>query len=974
MIERLKNTSGEWVRGENEILKLAVLHFQNLFKASDNLVMSECISRIPIRVTEGMNRELMKKVSDQKIKVAAFSLGSLKAPGPDGLNGLFFLKHWAIIEKEVCEVVKHFFQERVLPSGIGDTIIVLVPKTNHPETLNQLQPISCCNFIYKIISKVLVIRLRRIIDAIVSPIQSAFVGGRLIQDNLVIVQKMFHALNRKGWHASRNLAVKIDMNKAYDRVEWSFLEATLKAFGFNLHWVKLIMMCVSQVSFKIKINGILSRSFVPQRGLRQGDPLLPYLFIIVVEIFTILMDKAKEEGRISGVRIAPTTLAISHLLFADDCIIFSKDSEEEVYQLITILNMYTEASGQRINVDKSGITFGNQVPIRNRAEIEEILGLPAWDQPGKYLGLPVQWGRSKNNALRWIEERVSDKLCGWKEKLLTQSGREVLIKSVIQAIPAYAMNVVLFPKGFCHHLSQKVAKFWWASTGKDRDSIGRVGIKFVLAKGMEELVLKAIYFPNENFKVTKAGKGASWIWKSIMHGKDFLLRNGRWLIGNGEKVSILDDNWILNMKKSPDVMNNDVTEDKFSWPLKPDGKYTIKTGYHAARKEQHLDNNNSPSTSDDFRDLWRDIWKLKEPESTVHALLLCPWTRAAWFGAQIQCYPTVHTVSSFGKWIMDLFKNMKVCTESDYELCSSRVGFLAWEVWKARNQAVHQRSKPSPLLVINNTKQMEIEFVDFAGEPAINSIHGRRTVRRITWRPPLPGWIKCNVDAAFLEVFSRGATAAVFRDHAGNLLTASNSKIAASSPLAVEALAIREALIIAKNFQLERIIFESDSLILIQAVKSKASIAEIQIILDDILDFARNISNCGFTWVPREGKALAHVVAKLTANGSLRQNWPSTLLVGYQIGDFALMGLRSNVGLYPVPCCWAFWVFGVSFSRGGLLMTTREFQSIPDSACSEALDLHSPQMRVSCGFTITILWSVVAEIFPTICISEHASA
>ncbi|RYR51273.1 hypothetical protein Ahy_A06g026297 [Arachis hypogaea] len=115
---------------------------------------------------------------------------------------------------------------------------------------------------------------------------------------------------------------------------------------------------------------------------------------------------------------------------------------------------------------------------------------------------------------------------------------------------------------------------------------------------------------------------------------------------------------------------------------------------------------------------------------------------------------------------------MKVCTGSDYELCSSRVCFLAWEVWKARNQAVHQRSKPSPLLVINNTKQMEIEFADFVGEPAINSIHGRRTVRRITWRPPPPGWIKCNVDAAFLEVFSGGATAAVFRDHAGNLLTA----------------------------------------------------------------------------------------------------------------------------------------------------------------------------------------------------------
>ncbi|XP_072077755.1 uncharacterized protein [Arachis hypogaea] len=899
---------------------------RNLFKASDNLAMSECIGKIPIRVTDNMNRELMKEVPDQEIKEATFSLGSPKAPGPDGLNGLFFQKHWAIIEKEVCEAVKSFFQEGILPSSIGDTIIVLVPKVNYPETLNQLRPISCCNFIYKIVSKVLVIRLRRLIDTIISPIQSAFVGGCLIQNNMVIVQEMFHALNKRGQQASRNLAVKIDMNKAYNRVEWSFLEATLKAFRFNPHWVKMIMSCVLQVTYRIKINGILSKSFVPQRGLRQGDPLTPYLFIIAAEVFTILMDKATEEGRISGVRIAPTAPAISHILFADDCIIFSKDSAEEIYHLITTINMYTEVSGQRINVDKSGITFGNQIPIRNRVEIEEILGLPAWDKPGKYLGLPAQWGRSKNEALRWIEERVSDKLRGWKEKLLSQSGREVLIKSVIQVIPAYAMNVVLFPKGFCHRLSKKVAKFWWASTGKDRgiywriwDKIcaskreGGIGFKDFYSQNIAHLakqawrmfecpnavwvqVLKAVYFPNEDFKVTKAGRGASWIWKSIVQ----------------EKVRIQEDNWILNKQKSPQVMNHAVTfvkelitegqgwninelrkhfdggiigkiirtpvsvisrEDKFSWPFKTDGKYTVKTGYHVARREQSIGNSNSPLTSDDFKDLWRDIWNLKEPESTEHALLLCPWTRAAWFGAQVQCCPTAHTVSSFGKWIMDLFKNMKACTGTDYELCISKVGFLAWEVWKARNHAVHQRSKPNPLLVIYKAKQIETEFAEMAEEPAKSFVNDRRTVRRVTWRPPLPGWIKCNVDAAFLAALSGGATAAVFRDYAGNLLTASNFKIAATSPLVAEALAVRVALIIAKNFQLKRIIFESDSLILIQALKSKASIAEIQVILDDILDLARHISNCGFTWVPRDGNALVHEVAKLSADGSLQQDW-----------------------------------------------------------------------------------------------------
>ncbi|RYR48438.1 hypothetical protein Ahy_A07g034466 [Arachis hypogaea] len=193
------------------------------------------------------------------------------------------------------------------------------------------------------------------------------------------------------------------------------------------------------------------------------------------------------------------------------------------------------------------------------------------------------------------------------------------------------------------------------------------------------------------------------------------------------------------------------------------------------------------------------------------------------------------------------------------ELIMNRVS-AELEVWKERNQAVHQRSKPSPSMVIYRVKQMETKFAEMAEEPANCSVIDRRTVRRVTWRPPPPGWVKCNVDAAFLEVLHGGATAAVFRDHVGNLLTASNFKIATTSPLAAEALAVREGLIIAKNFQLERVIFESDSLILIQALKSKATIVDTKYFK---------------LWVylaPREGNALAHEVAKLTANGSLHQN------------------------------------------------------------------------------------------------------
>ncbi|RYR13549.1 hypothetical protein Ahy_B04g070483 [Arachis hypogaea] len=141
---------------------------------------------------------------------------------------------------------------------------------------------------------------------------------------------------------------------------------------------------------------------------------------------------------------------------------------------------------------------------------------------------------------------------------------------------------------------------------------------------------------------------------------------------------------------------------------------------------------------------------------------------------------------------------------------------------------------------------MEIEFVEIAEESSTSSTMKRRSVRRATWRPPLARWVKYNIDASFVEVHFGGATTAILRDHTKNLFTDSNSKIAATSPFAAKALAVREALIMAKTFK-KRIIIEFDSLILIQALKPQASIVEIQVILDDILDLARSISNCGFT-------------------------------------------------------------------------------------------------------------------------------
>ncbi|XP_015962288.1 uncharacterized protein LOC107486249 [Arachis duranensis] len=216
---------------------------------------------------------------------------------------------------------------------------------------------------------------------------------------------------------------------------------------------------------------------------------------------------------------------------------------------------------------------------------------------------------------------------------------------------------------------------------------------------------------------------------------------------------------------------------------------------------------------------------------------------------------------------------MKLNIGADYDLWCSKVGFLVWEVWKARNLAVHQRTSPNPTVVICKAKLMELEFAKLKEEPEKHSTSMRRSGSRVTWRPPPAGWIKCNVDAAFVETRSAGTTAAVYRDPNGSFLTGINSTIVANSPLAAEALAVREALILSRNFQMEKVIIESDNQTLVQALKSHAPIAAIQVILDDILYLVKGMPNCGFTWAPREANLLAHEVAKLTGQRSLRQNW-----------------------------------------------------------------------------------------------------
>jgi len=210
-----------------------------------------------------------------------------------------------------------------MPDGVNKTTICLIPKVKGPQEMKQFRPISLCNVIYKICSKVLANWIRPFLDDIVSKEQSAFVPGRLIMDNVLIAYECTHYLTRKKGKAGA-CAIKLDMTKAYDNVEWEYLRRIMLQLGLQESFVSLIMRCVTSVSFSVRINGVLSDFFRPTRGIRQGDPISPYLFLLCAEGLSCLL---KAVGHLSkGVRVGVHSPWISHLLFADDCIVFSEAS------------------------------------------------------------------------------------------------------------------------------------------------------------------------------------------------------------------------------------------------------------------------------------------------------------------------------------------------------------------------------------------------------------------------------------------------------------------------------------------------------------------------------------------------------------------------------------------------------------------------------------------------------------------------
>uniref|UniRef100_A0A803PMU7 Reverse transcriptase domain-containing protein n=1 Tax=Cannabis sativa TaxID=3483 RepID=A0A803PMU7_CANSA len=575
-IEGLFDENQQWRTKESEIETIALNYFQELFtKRNFDVDINDTLRRcVPYRLTTAENALLLEPFTSEEVKTAMFQIHPLKAPGKDGLPGLFYQKNWEIVCTEVTQACLEVLNNNADCQYINETLICLIPKVKQPTKMSEFRPISLCNVIYKVVSKCLANRMKQSLNYVISDNQSAFIGGRIIQDNAIIGFESLHCLKKGRFGNGKKMAVKLDMSKAYDRVEWNFLEAMMVHLGYDEQWIKKIMNCVTTVSFSILINGCIKGFFRPERGLRQGDPLSPFLFLLCSEGLSCLIFEAERAGRIHGLRFGNMEQRLSHLLFADDSLVFLDANFEDSNALKEVLGTYEKLSGQCINFEKTEMCVGCKVDDTMATNLASNMGVTLVTQHTKYLGMPTFVGKNKQQVFGKLREKVEAKLQGWKMGLFSQAGKEILIKAVIQALPCYVMSCFRITKGILHEIEGLIAQFWWGSS-KNKHKLhwgnwkklcnlkenGGMGFRdledfnqSLLAKQGWKLIhqpdcqlakiLKAIYFPFESFFEAKKGHYGSTVWSSILWGRELLIQGTRWCIGDGSRIRINEDHWI----------------------------------------------------------------------------------------------------------------------------------------------------------------------------------------------------------------------------------------------------------------------------------------------------------------------------------------------------------------------------------------------------------------------------------------------
>uniref|UniRef100_A0A803QSS3 Reverse transcriptase n=1 Tax=Cannabis sativa TaxID=3483 RepID=A0A803QSS3_CANSA len=480
-INNLRDDLGSMVGWDNGLQDVMVGYFKQLFTSSTTN-WNQVIDCIPTTITQSQNSEILAHVEEGEVKKALFQMHPNKSPGPDGMSPGFYQKYWDIVSYDVIQLVRDFFLRGDFPNHLPNTNIVLVPKKKQPTSMAEIRPISLCNVLYKVVSKVLANIIKAVLHQVISETQSAFIPNRLITDNIMVAFEIMHYMKRKMVGRNGVMALKFDMSKAYDRVEWGYLRAVLTKMGAN---------------------------------------------------------------------------------------------EREATNVLSLLNVFEQASGQKINHDKSSIFFSRNTDVQTRDAICGDMGIHEVDKNGTYLGLPNIIGRKKSAIQGFLKEKVQKRIQSWDGKLLSKAGKEILLKTIAQALPNYAMSVFLLPIETSREIERAMCKYWWSSSCKKDKNIhwmswdrmckpkmkgglgfcnlydfnvslfGKQGWRLLIQpQSLVSRLFKAKYFPNSSFLSAEIGGSPSFVWRSLMEAQQLVKQGAAIRVGSGATVSILNDPWL----------------------------------------------------------------------------------------------------------------------------------------------------------------------------------------------------------------------------------------------------------------------------------------------------------------------------------------------------------------------------------------------------------------------------------------------
>lgn len=432
---------GKWLEDVGEVKEGVRLHFENLFadKNASDCVLPPCMEGHKLSADSRLVLEA--RFTEEEIRSAVWGSGLDKSPGPDGFAASFFREFWETIKEDVVGFFNEFYVNGKLAKGLNYSFITLIPKCANPTAIEEFRPISLIGSLYKILAKVLANRLAKVVGEVIDRNQSAFLSSRNIMDGIVVANEVVDEAKKEKKHI---FMFKVDFEKAYDSVCWSYLFEMLKLLNFGDKWCGWMKECISSAEASVLVNGSPTRPFKMRRGLRQGDPLSPFLYLIVAEGLSRMMVRACDCGEFKPLKVGKKGVVISHLQYADDSIFFGEAKKENIGVLKCVLRSFELVSGLKVNFHKSCL-FGLGVESEICDNWANVLNCGVGKIPFVYLGLPI--GARSSDKVVWskVIDRLELRLAKWENNFLSFGGRLVLLKSVLTSLPLYYFSFFKVP-------------------------------------------------------------------------------------------------------------------------------------------------------------------------------------------------------------------------------------------------------------------------------------------------------------------------------------------------------------------------------------------------------------------------------------------------------------------------------------------------------------------------------------------------